>query len=228
LERRLEELHLEHQEEEIEPTRASKQRTAGGPSASAGTLNGSKSKGPAAPGHPSVWSTAVAALNSERSALRLKAVLLEVRAGDLPRWNRSAVEKKRADMAGGVEPSMAHLKRTLKVTSDKPLPSWTKSELGSTTMGREPTSSSLVSHLVSPLVRRPGEAGYVPPGVGVRNEVPSFSFGPDVRNGDASRQWVPKTLPKQPGSNGGMTPPKVRPLPKPRRGFGIRFDDTDD
>lgn len=100
------------------------------------------------------------------------------------------------------EPVQVELKRTLKARPvEKPLPNWTKpSTLGNS--GQKARSTQEVAS-----------------GVGEANPISSFSLD----SPQLGKSWSPKHA-----GFASATPPKMRPLPKIRRGYGLHVDDDDD
>lgn len=170
---------------------------------------------------------AAVALNSERSAKRLRDSLMEARP-NAPRLNRSANQKSRNPKhihSRTRMPSTSHLKLTLTLNPDKSLPSWAKPSHPSSTTAAQGSIST------SSLVRKTSDSFSKPFGAGVGNEVSSLGF-------DAGSRGKANVAPKLDLPGSGRRPtapsqhevtPRVGPIPRQntRRGFGLHLADVE-
>ncbi|KAG9006252.1 hypothetical protein FRB94_000877 [Tulasnella sp. JGI-2019a] len=166
---------------------------------------------------------AAVALNSERSAKRLRESLLEARPS-APRLNRSAVDKIRKPGHANMRtrmPATAHLKLTRTLEQDGSLPSWTKASLPASGTSNQVSRTGAANSLV----KKTNDASDRPKAVptttntfGLPTQV-SFSPKPKMEFSLAGRRTAP-TL--------GETPPRVGPISRhsTRRGFGLHMTEN--
>ncbi len=177
-------------------------------SKSVGQTLGSR-RGVRFPEDAEVRSSAAAALNSERSSMRLKAALLELRPEPTASWNR--ISSHSPDMAVLQQLSQP-LRRSLHCAKETPLPTWTK-----------PAGWGDQSALVTPLPRRlSNQAPAFISDASIKKDPPSFSFDQTLAAQKDSFGWERKPGPSLQTPNGLA---KLKPLKLTTRGYRAPLDD---